>query len=175
MDRHVMETRGKRPPQRRTTAALLKQQILSYLTTTLPSDWTCQPLSPAPRPRGGTESARSGASADVLVISPRGRCHFLFIRAPADRWWDGGLRQVAAEEISTRDAQLLRQLRAAGHKARAVREGRDLLRALRSWGCPLTEGAGLGHGRGPRNEAPSAARGGRPTLHLNLGGDRADG
>ncbi|WP_193370899.1 hypothetical protein [Pelagibius marinus] len=110
------------------------------------------------------------------MISPRGRCHFLFVRAPADRWWDGGPKSVPAEEIGEREAEMARQLRAAGHRARAIWGERDLLRALRSWGCPLAPDAGVGRvdlSAGPPQRAKPRRR--RPVLHLFSGGGRLDG
>ncbi|HEY9538853.1 MAG TPA: hypothetical protein VIS03_14775, partial [Kiloniellaceae bacterium] len=76
--------------QRRTTAAALKQQILDFLGDALPAGWVKQPL----------EQAGAPAAADILIISPRGHCHFLFVRAPADRWWDGGPHSVPAEGMT---------------------------------------------------------------------------
>lgn len=167
-----MQREGTMQPRRRTTAGLLKQQTLAYLARALPPGWTSQPLAPAPRPQGkGT-----APSADILLISPRGRCHFLFVRAPADRWWDGGPRCVPAEKITAGDAELARQLRAAGHKARAVWGERDLLRALRSWGCPLKRSARFaGARRTEAGPATQAACPERPTLHLKAWGARAHG
>lgn len=111
--------------RRRTSAAALKQQILDFLGRALPAGWVAQPLQ-----RG------AAAAADILIISPRGRCHFLFVQAPADRWWDGGAHAVPAERFPAAAARLARQLRAAGHRARAVWTARDLARALETWGCP---------------------------------------
>ena len=167
-----MQREGTTQPRRRTTAALLKQQSLAYLAAALPPGWTSQPLSPARRPR----AKGTAASADILLISPRGRCHFLFGRAPADRWWDGGPRCVPAEKITAGDAELARQLRAAGHKARAVWGERDLLRALRSWGCPLDRSARFA-GATRREAGPplQTACPERPTLHLKAWGARANG
>jgi hypothetical protein len=149
--------------RRRTTAAALKQQMAAWLEAALPEGWSCQLL-----------AAEGTAVADLLVISPRGRCHFLFVRAPADRWWDGGPRSVAAEPFSESDLRLARRLRAAGHRARAVRSAKDLQRALEAWGCPArlprrpvapVAGSPAGH-RSPR---PA-----RPTLRLNAWRGRAD-
>jgi|GEM_PF-3882769 len=167
-----MQTQSTTAPKRRMTAALLKQRSLAYLSAALPAGWTSQPLSPAPGRRGGGRAA----AADILVISPRGRCHFLFVRAPADRWWDGGPRSVAAEKISEADAEMARQLRAAGHRARAVWGERDLLRALRTWGCPLSRAVKFdAAGSGSRQTAPLPASAPRRTLHLSFCRGQADG
>lgn len=148
--------------QRRTTAAALKQQILAYLGDALPAGWLSQPLDQAGR----------ASAADILIISPRGRCHFLFVRAPADRWWDGGPRSVPAEGVPTEALCLTRRLRAAGHRARAVWGAADLARALRSWGCAPIRPArfGLAEARW----ASPAAKPQRPVLHLSGWGGRAD-
>ena len=156
------QTAGQLSPSRRTTAAALKQQILAFLTEALPAGWTVQPLQREP-----------GAAADILILSPRGRCHFLFVRAPADRWWDGGPRSVPAERFSAAEAGLARRLRAAGHRARAVWTAKDLARALQAWGCPLAEPLRLGRdGEAP---PPPRARPARPTLHLTGWGRRDHG
>ena len=73
------------------------------------------------------------------------------------------------------DAELARQLRAAGHKARAVWGERDLLRALRTWGCPLARSARFAGPRRREAPLPAAAYPERPTLHLKAWGGRADG
>jgi hypothetical protein len=141
-------------PSRRTTAAALKQQILGFLAKALPAGWTVQPL-----------QREQEASADILILSPRGRCHFLFVHAPADRWWDGGPHSVAAERFSAAEARLARRLRAAGHRARAIWTAKDLVRALQSWGCPLTEPVRFGAAAESAAPLPRA-RLSRPTLHL---------
>lgn len=151
-----------RAPQRRTTAAALKQQILAFLAETLPAGWTSQPLEPA----GGTPVP------DILVISPQGRCHFLFVRAPADRWWDGGPRSAPAESFAVEAASLARRLRAAGHRARAIWGAADLARALTAWGCPPPHPVRLGR---PAVQPPVAPpRPQRPVLHLRSWGRGAD-
>jgi hypothetical protein len=147
--------------QRRTTAAALKQQILAYLGDALPEGWLSQPLEPG-----------EANAADILVISPRGRCHFLFVRAPADRWWDGGPRSVPAERFAAEAMCLAQRLRAAGHRARAVWGAPDLTRALRAWGCVPIRPARFGP-RGPERP-PSTAKPTRPVLHLSGWGRRAD-
>ncbi|MEQ8356716.1 MAG: hypothetical protein RH942_14330 [Kiloniellaceae bacterium] len=150
---------------RRTTAAAVQQETMTFLASNLPPGWTSQPLAP-----GGTDAP----AADILVISPRGRCHFLFVRAPADRWWDGGPHSVPAEKITRSEDGLARQLRAAGHRARAIWCGRDLTRALKSWGCPLPRPLKRGHsvdGRGPR---PPVCGPARPTLKLGAWRSPAD-
>jgi len=151
-----------RPIQRRTTAAALKQQILDCLEGALPAGWICQPLVQAGRP----------AAADILIISPRGRCHFLFVRAPADRWWDGGAHSVPAEGVPTEAVCLTRRLRAAGHRTRAVWGAQDLARALRTWGCAAVRPVRLGAPVCERQ--PSPAKPARPVLHLSGWGRRAD-
>lgn len=138
---------------RRTTAAALKQQILGFLAEALPAGWAVQPL----------ERAQT-AAADILIVSPRGRCHFLFVLAPADRWWDGGPHSVPAEGFSAAEARLARRLRAAGHRARAVWTAKDLDRALRAWACPLAGPVRLG--RDPQKDLPPREKPARPTLHL---------
>lgn len=157
--------------QRRTTAAGLKQQILAYLAEALPAGWLSQPLDGA-----------GAARADVLIISPRGRCHFLFVRAPADRWWDGGPRSVPAEGVPEEALCLAQRLRAAGHRARAVWGAADLARALRTWGCAPTRPARFGTprfgtprcGTGAALPTDAAARPVRPILHLSAWGRRSD-
>jgi len=157
---------GQLSPSRRTTAAALKQQVLGFLAEALPAGWASQPLHHTAQ--GGSAEA---AAADILILSPRGRCHFLFVRAPADRWWDGGARSVPAERFTAAEARLARRLRAAGHRARAIWTAQDLARALQSWGCPLgrpVRFAGAGQAAPPpRTTAP------RATLHLTGWGRRA--
>lgn len=149
-------------PKRRTTAAALKQQILDYLAAELPAGWAVQPLQ-----RDQT------AAADILIVSPRGRCHFLFVHAPADRWWDGGPHSVPAERFGAAEAALARRLRAAGQRARAIWTAKDLERALRAWGCPLAGPVRLG---GVAERAPARrAKPARATLHLAGWGRRAHG
>ncbi|MGF1594783.1 MAG: hypothetical protein ACFCUW_15995 [Kiloniellaceae bacterium] len=172
-----MTTAPQRALRRRTTAAALKLEILAYLAEALPAGWIGQPLAaPDPGPGSGRPAAAGAAAADILVISPRGRCHFLFVRAPADRWWDGGPRSVPAESFTPAEVHLARQLRAAGHRARAVWSGGDLSRALESWGCrpsrpPRFGKAGFGQAGGPPVPAGPPAR---PTLRLKCWGRRAD-
>lgn len=150
-----MEAARTRPSQRRTTAAALKQEILGFLGEVLPRGWISQPLDQAGRP----------AAADILVISPRGRCHFLFVRAPADRWWDGGPHSVPAEGFPPEAVCLARRLRAAGHQARAVWGARDLAQALRAWGCPPCRAVRLG--TVPPAPPVPRAKTPRPRLHLS--------
>ena len=164
-----------RPARRRTTAEALKQQVLISLAEVLPTGWISQPLAsgagnPASAGEAGQGARAAGAGAgDILIISPRGHCHFLFVRAPADRWWDGGPRSVPAEVFSARDAALARQLRAAGHRARAIWNEKDLARALSAWGCPLHRPVASTRNR-PK-PAPSAAPGAKPRRpRLSLGG-----
>ncbi len=140
--------------QRRTTAASLKHQTLVFLAAALPEGWISQPLS------SGKSAQVSGCGlkfrptladgrplADILIISPRGRCHFLFVRAPADRWWDGGPRSVPAEKFTEREIRLARRLRAAGHEARPFWSEKELVRALRAWGCPWNQAVRFGNRR----------------------------
>lgn len=153
---------GQLSPSRRTTAAVLKQQILGYLATGLPAGWTVQPL-----------QREQAAAADILIVSPRGRCHFLFVLAPADRWWDGGPHSVPAERFTAAQASLARRLRAASHRARAIWTAKDLDRALRAWGCPLAGPVRLGS---VADKAPvPIAKPPRPTLHLAGWGRRDHG
>ena len=151
-----------RPLQRRTTAAALRQQILDFLGDALPAGWISQPLDQTGRP----------AAADILIISPRGGCHFLFVRAPADRWWDGGPRSVPAEDFPAAAVCLARRLRAAGHRARAVWSAQDLARALRAWGCAPLRPVRLGVAVPKRQPLP--VKPARPVLHLGGWGRRAD-
>lgn len=159
-----MPTELTRTPKRRTTAPALKQQILAFLGEALPAGWTSQPLEPT----------KGAPAADILVISPQGRCHFLFVRAPADRWWDGGPRSAPAEAFAAEAVGLARRLRAAGHRARAVWGAADLARALASWGCrparPVRLGSAPNHlvTATPRPAQP------RPVLHLRGWGRQAD-
>jgi hypothetical protein len=168
-----------RPARRRVTRAALKQQVLDFLVEALPEGWISQPLAsgpvrgPAPGGAGGRAAIGAG---DGLVISPRGRCHFLFLRAPADRWWDGDLRTVPAEAFSAKDAQLARKLRAAGHQTRVIRCDQDLNRALKAWGCPLTRQANfLPAQRATGAMGPACGSSRRPTLRLSSLGRRSDG
>jgi hypothetical protein len=143
------------PIQRRISAAALKQEILVFLAGALPAGWISQPLA-----AGNRETA-----ADILIISPRGRCHFLFVRAPADRWWDGGPHSVAAQSFSLDGICLARKLRAAGHKARAIWDAKDLARAFEAWGCPLNRAVRLGMPPLSK-QPPSAEKPNRPVLRL---------
>jgi hypothetical protein len=152
---------GQISPVRRTTAAALKQQVLGFLAEALPAGWVSQPL-----------QREQEAAADILILSPRGRCHFLFVRAPADRWWDGGPHSVAAERFTAAEARLARQLRAAGHRARAIWTAKDLARALQSWGCPL--GRPVRFAGGGETAPPPRAQAARPTLHLASWGGAHD-
>lgn len=149
--------------QRRITAAALKQQILALLAEALPAEWISQPLDP-----------QGGPSADILIISPRGRCHFLFVRAPADRWWDGGAHSVPAERLSPEVVGLLRRLRVAGHRARAVWGAADLARALRAWNCRLRRPVESRLGLPPVASPAARPRPPRPVLHLNAWRQHAD-
>ena len=153
-----MSRKEEASPRRRTTAAALKGATAAFLSEALPPGWVCQPLAP------GSEAGKAG---DILVISPRGRCHFLFVRAPADRWWDGGGHSVPAERLTARDARMARQLRAAGHRTHAVRGAADLARALQSWGCPLHRPVRL-PGLPGAGRPPAAAQAKRPRAVLRL-------
>lgn len=168
-------------PRRRTTAAVLKQQAMAFLEEALPQGWISQPLAPGVACRGadvGQAPRQAGRmpcpSADILVISPRGRCHFLLVRAPADRWWDGGPRSVPAEKVGEREAEMLRQLRGAGHKARAIWGEQDLLRALRTWGCPLAQRVRFARGTPSAKPRPALPSQDRPVLHLGIGRGSSD-
>jgi len=153
------------PVRRRTTAAALKQDVLAFLAAGLPAGWISQPLA----------AGEGEAAADILIISPRGRCHFLFVYAPADRWWDGGPRSVPAERFPVGALCLARKLRAAGHKARAIWGARDLARALEAWDCPLDRAVRLGTLVPPqrRPAAAQVATPARPRLRLNGPGRQA--
>lgn len=146
-----MSRKQQASPRRRTTAAALKGATAAFLREALAPGWVCQPLGP------GHEA---GGAGDILVISPRGRCHFLFVRAPADRWWDGADYSVPAERLTARDVRMARQLRAAGHRTHAVRGAADLARALQAWGCPLHRPVRLsglaGAGRPPAAQSKPA-------------------
>lgn len=118
----------------------------------------------------GTDSRDMGGEngkPDVVVISPAGRCHFLFAKAPADRWWDGDLRRVAAEPLTERERTLITRLRKGGNGARAVWSAKEAARVLAQWGCALMKG-----GSDP-DEGVSIKRGEsrRAKLKLKLGGD----
>ncbi|GAB4357149.1 MAG: hypothetical protein Kow00114_08540 [Kiloniellaceae bacterium] len=153
------QAKDHRAHRRRITAGAVKQQTLAYLAAALPAGWISQPLA--------ADAAMPAAAGDILIISPRGRCHFLFVRAPADRWWDGGPHRVPAEAFSARDAALARQLRAAGHKARAIWGEKDLARALRAWGCPLQRPVAFAAQRTiPSVPAGAVVKPARPRLHL---------
>jgi hypothetical protein len=157
-----MQTTQRETPVRRITAAALKQATVDFLGASLPPGWISQPLPPA-------------SGADILVISPRGRCHFLFVKAPADRWWDGGPRIVPAEPFRAQEARLARRLRAAGHKARAIWGAGDLARAFDSWGCPLARPVRFALGDRPGPARRAAAKPSRATLHLSFPGGRDHG
>lgn len=149
--------------RRRITATALKQQILDFLSEALPAGWTSQPLD------------QSGeAAADILLLSPRGRCHFLFVRAPADRWWDGGAHSVPAERLSPAAIALLQRLRLGGHRARAVWSAADLTRALRAWNCRPERPVRLASERRPAILPAAAGRPPRPVLHLSAWGRSTD-
>ena len=163
-----------RQDRRRITAAALTKQTLDYLVDALPAGWISQPLAAGTVGTAGTAGTTVPAAAgDILIISPRGRCHFLFVRAPADRWWDGGPHRVPAEAFCERDAALARQLRAAGHKARAIWGEKDLARALRAWGCPLQRPVAFA-GKRTAAAVPAGAKPERPRLHLGGMGRAAD-
>jgi hypothetical protein len=150
--------------QRRITGGALKQQMLDFLREALPAGWISQPLEPAGRP----------AAADILIISPRGRCHFLFVRAPADRWWDGGPHSVPAERFPPEAVCLARRLRSAGHRARAVWGAQDLARALRAWGCVPERAVRFALPPAALRRPPLPVKQMRPTLHLKGWGRRGD-
>lgn len=151
--------------RRRTTAAALKGAASAFLGEALPAGWVSQVLAP-----GRT----AGAAGDILVISPRGRCHFLFVRAPADRWWDGAAYSVPAEKITAAEARMARQLRAAGHRARAIRGAEDLARALKAWGCPLTRPVRLSCQELARPPQVAGSTAPRPRLKLPAWRRRGD-
>ncbi len=120
---------------RRTTAAAVRHQINAMLGECLPDGWIVQAIAP----RSEKPGVAAGAQADILVISPRGRCFFLLVKAPADRWWDGDIRRVSAEPLGPQERGLMVRLRQAGHGVRAVWNARAAARALTAWGCPLRQ------------------------------------
>lgn len=121
---------------RRVNAGLLRSLIGRMLKTRLPPGWTHQMISGAGARDVGGESGKP----DVVVISPAGRCHFLFAKAPADRWWDGDLRCVAAEPLTESERALMARLRKGGNRARAVWSTKEAARVLAQWGCgPMKE------------------------------------
>lgn len=159
-----------RPERRRTTAAALTQQVLAFLADGLPDGWISQSLPSQGKAGGAASAGGPGSAGDILIISPRGRCHFLFVRAPEDRGWDGGPRSVAAETFSEAEAQLAHQLRMAGHKARAIWGEKDLAQALRAWGCPVVRPVTFAPRRAgivSLSARTKAAEPGRATLHLS--------
>ncbi len=113
------------------------------------------------------EAGSENEQPDVVIISPAGRCHFLFAKAPADRWWDGDLRRVAAEPLTERERTLIARLRKGGNGARAVWSAKEAARVLAQWGCALMKG------RSESDEGVSIKRGEsrRAKLKLKLGGE----
>lgn len=150
---------------RRTTTAAVHRKIKAMLIECLPAGWTFQAM-PA---SAGEDDDQARAQADFLVISPRGRCSFLFAKAPADRWWDGDLRHVSAQPLTPQEAALIARLKQAGHGARAVWNLKAAVRALAAWGCPLDIQAAL---RSPEVKADKGAwkPPGRRKLTLGLTG-----
>jgi len=97
---------------------------------------------PAPTSDDGSSKGSGGGSGggrqpDIVIISPAGRCYFLFVKAPRDRWWDGDLRRVDAEKVTEDERKLMTTLKRAGNGARAVWSAEDAKRALAAWGCRL--------------------------------------
>lgn len=142
---------------RRVNAATLRRRLGQMLADRLPDAWDHQ-MMPA---QGGDRGNGARAQADFLIISPGGRCHFLFAKAPEDRWWDGDLRRVAAEAPTAAERDLISRLKRAGHAARPVWSIRDAVRALTSWGCRLRPPTAMpreGTLPGDRAGEPGAAR-----------------
>lgn len=142
---------------RRVNAATLRRRLSQMLADRLPADWDHQVMPVGDAGRG--EGAK--AKADVLVISPGGKCHFLFAKAPEDRWWDGDLRRVAAETLTPAERQLILRLKRAGHAARPVWRIRDAVRALTNWGCRLRPPVTMQHEAslpGHRGKTPGDGR-----------------
>lgn len=152
---------------RRTTAAALRRQIDEMLLSRLPEGWSHQvmPASVAAGESGGPPKP------DILVISPSGRCHFFFTKAPEDRWWDGDIRRVSAESVTAEEHALIGRLKRAGHAVRTVWHRREVLRHLANWGCRLCpDPASAPCGRN-RSGAAGRAKPIRPKLTLNLRGE----
>lgn len=118
---------------RRTNAAVLRGQVREMLLNRLPAGWHLQVMPAA----GSVSDVDEKAHPDILVISPAGRCHFLFTKAPEDRWWDGDIRRVPAEPLTAAERTLIGRLKRGGHSARPVWRPKDAARALASWGCKL--------------------------------------
>lgn len=113
------------------------------------------------------QEAGPGRQADIVLISPAGRCYFLFVKAPRDRWWDGDLRRVDAEKVTEDERNLMTTLKRAGNGARAVWSTEDARRALTAWGCRLTsdrEPAQTSAVGRPAAGPPQSAK--RPTLRF---------
>ncbi|NIA70234.1 hypothetical protein HBA54_16630 [Pelagibius litoralis] len=150
-DRGFREAPGSRPrgsspfcegktAGRRVNAELLRSQIGSLLKGRLPDGWIHQAITPG-MPLGQADEKEH---PDIIVISPAGRCYFLFTKAPADRWWDGDLRRVSAEALTVGESALMTRLKRGGYGVRAVWSIKDVERALANWGCTLRRGpAGL--------------------------------
>lgn len=103
------------------------------LLNRLPAGWHLQVMPVA----GSVGDVDEKAQPDILVISPAGRCHFLFAKAPEDRWWDGDIRRVPAEPLTAAERTLIGRLKRGGHAARPVWQTKDAARALAGWGCKL--------------------------------------
>lgn len=125
--------REERPVRRRTTADLVSSEVSSLLASRLPLGWIHQSIPSA----GAMEGGKGKALPSIIIISPAGRCYFLFAKAPADRWWDGDLRRVAAEPLTAAESALVTRLKRSGYGARPVWSTKDAVRVLASWGCKL--------------------------------------
>ncbi len=121
---------------RRLNACLLRSLIGRMLKNGLPQGWTHQMIASA----DAYGTAQENEQPDIVIISPSGRCHFLFAKAPADRWWDGDIHRVAAEALSEGERRLIARLRQGGNRARAVWSCEEVVRTLAQWGCRLTKG-----------------------------------
>ena len=155
---------------RRRTAAALRRQIDEVLRSRLPEGWSHQ-MMPASVPAGESGAA---PKPDVLVISPSGRCHFLFAKAPEDRWWDGDIRRVPAEPVTATERALIGRLRRAGHAVRAVWHRKEVLRLLANWGCRLQPDPASARCERKASGAAGRAKPMRPKLILNLRGEKTN-
>lgn len=170
MDNPVLRAHASHPPLRsgageepasgrRLNAGLLRSLIGRMLKAQLPPGWIHQMISNT----GARDVSSENGQPDVVVISPAGRCHFLFAKAPADRWWDGGLRRVAAEPLTERERALIARLRKGGNAARAVWSTKEAARVLAQWDCALVKG-----GHEPDGGSVSIARSENPRAKLKL-------
>ncbi|WP_299393187.1 hypothetical protein [Pelagibius sp.] len=156
-------------------AATVRRAIKDLLRRCAPNDWTVRML---PAPASGDVAGQGvdqafdqgtgrGRQPDIVLISPAGRCYFLFVKAPHDRWWDGDLRRVDAEKVTEDERSLMITLKRAGNGARAVWSTEDAKRALAAWGCRLTPDRQPAQpSAGGRQAAGPAQSAKRPTLRF---------